>query len=81
MTAVEKKATLAMVLGLVGLAAWLLPIAGAPITICGLVLAIKSLHSLRKNQALIGLVCSILGLFATVVNAILGMYLGAMGLL
>lgn len=53
-------AVAALVLGIIGLIAWLLPILGYPVTIVGLVLGIKSVKSEKRGMAIAGIVmCSI----------------------
>jgi len=68
----------AFVLGLIGLVAWILPIAGLPIQIIALVFAVKSMKY-RKWQATTGLVLAIIGLVLTTINAGIGAYMGATG--
>jgi hypothetical protein len=70
-------ATAGFVLGIVGMVAWLLPIAGLPVTIVGLVLSIKGQKSAKKSLATAGLVLSIVGLVLTICNASIGAYIGA----
>jgi uncharacterized membrane protein len=66
------KAVASMVLGILGVFAWLLPIIGLPITIVGLVLGAKDLGSPNRGMAVAGLVLSIVGLVLTVINATIG---------
>lgn len=73
------KATTGLVLGIIGLIAWLIPLIGAPITIIGLIFGIKGLKSLKRGVAIAGIVLSSIGLFATIVNASIGAYQGATG--
>ena len=70
-----------MVLGIVGLLAWLLPIIGLPITIVGLVLGVKGRRSDLRGMATAGFVLSIIGLTFTVINATVGAVLGFFGIL
>ncbi len=70
------KATTGLVLGIIGLLAWILPLIGAPITIIGLIFGIKGLKSLKRGVAITAIVLSCIGLFATIVNASIGAYLG-----
>lgn len=53
-------------LGLISMFAWLCPIAGAPISIVGLLLGIKATAGEKKAIAVAGMVMSILGLIAAV---------------
>lgn len=73
------KATISLVLGIIGLLAWFIPIAGVPITIIGLIFGIKGLKAAKRGIAMAGLVLSIIGLLATIVNASIGAYQGATG--
>jgi hypothetical protein len=75
-----QKAIAALVLGIIGLFAWYLPIAGYPITIVGLILSAKGIR-LHKSLAKAGLILNIIGLVLTIVNSILGVYIAYMGLL
>jgi hypothetical protein len=68
-----------MVLGLVGIIAWLLPIIGLPVTITGLVFGIKSRHSAARSKAITGIVLCSIFLTASVINAAIGAYMGATG--
>jgi|SRR5690554_3699487 len=75
------KATAGMVLGIVSLIVWIIPLIGAPVSIIGLIQASKGQRSEKKNEATVGLVLNILGLVATIINASIGAYRGANGLL
>ncbi len=72
-------AVFSLILGIVGLIAWLLPICGWPISTLGLALGVISRDSSRRNLALAGLVLSALGLLLATGNAALGAYLGITG--
>lgn len=74
----SRKATVGLVLGLVSIVAWILPLAGYPVTICGIVFSAKGLKSeAGKGKATAGLILSIMFLIATLINSFLGavMYL------
>jgi hypothetical protein len=73
------KATTSMVLGLVGIVAWFLPIIGLPVTITGLVFGIKSRNSAGRSKAIAGIVLCSIFLAASVINAAIGVYMGATG--
>lgn len=73
------KSVASLVLGILGMLAWLLPIIGLPVTITGLVLGIRSMNSTNKGMAIAGLTLSIIGLVLTIINASIGAYLGATG--
>ncbi len=67
-------------LGLWSIIAWLLPLAGYPVTICGIVYSIKGLDSKTKgNKALAGLILSIIFLILTLINSIAGAILNLRG--
>ena len=68
-----------MVLGLVGIVAWLLPIIGLPVTITGLVFGIRARNSAGRSKAIAGIVLCSIFLTASVVNAAIGAYMGATG--
>ena len=69
----DKKAKTGFTLGMCSIIAWLLPLAGYPVTICGIVFSIKGLESKTNNgKAIAGLVLSIIFLILTLTNSILG---------
>ena len=68
-------AVAALVLGIIGLIAWLLPILGYPVTIVGLVLGIKSVKSEKRGMAIAGIVMCSIGLVLSLINSILGVIL------
>lgn len=70
---VETKATVGFILGLSSSAAWLLPLLGYPVTICGIVFSALGLKSIKnKSKATAGLILSIVFLVATLINSVLG---------
>lgn len=73
------KATTGLVLGIIGLMAWVLPIVGLPVTIVGLIFGIKGLKSLKRTVAVVAIVLSIIGLVASIINMSIGAYQGATG--
>ncbi len=75
----SRKATASLVLGIIGMIAWVIPLFGAPINITGLVMGIKGLKSPKRASAVAGVVLCIIGLIFTVINAVIGAYLGATG--
>ncbi len=77
----DGRATASLILGIIGIIAWVIPIIGAPVTITGLVLGLKSRNSKNRVLAIIGIVLCIIGIVATVINAAMGAYLGATGAL
>ncbi|MEA4896007.1 MAG: zinc-ribbon domain-containing protein [Oscillospiraceae bacterium] len=79
-TVEQPKAIAALVLGILGMFAWLLPLAGFPITIVGLILSIIGLQH-KKALAKAGLVLNIIGLVACIINSAIGAFAGAHGML
>ena len=76
----SKKPVTSLVLGIVGMVAWCIPLAGVPVTIVGIVFGAKGLSSTSdRGMAIAGLTLSIIGLVLSVINAIYGAYLGATG--
>ena len=73
LVAVDKNAKNGFILGLVSIIAWLFPLLGYPVTICGIVFSVKGLKSYsKKTMAIIGLVLSIIFLLVTFINSLLG---------
>ena len=71
-----------LILGLIGLIAWALPLAGFPVTIVGLVLGVKAKkRGDTRIIVTIGIVLCIIGLVATTVNSVIGAYMGFTGAL
>jgi|SRR5579871_1138435 len=68
-----------LVLGILGLCAWIIPLFGLPITIVGLIFGINALKRVQKGMAIAGVVLSIIGLALSGLNAAWGAYLGATG--
>lgn len=69
----DKNATVGLILGLISIVAWLLPLFGYPVTICGIVFSSKGLKSTtNKGKAIAGLVLSIAFLTLTLLNSLLG---------
>lgn len=65
-------AVVSLVLGLVGILAWLLPIIGFPVTIAGLIFGIRNLNSARRGMAIAGIVLSSSFLLLTAINSLAG---------
>lgn len=72
-------ATASLVLGLVGMVAWILPIIGFPVQVVGLVFSIKGRTSVKKKMATAGMILCIIGLVFTLLNAVAGAYLASTG--
>ena len=72
-TTEDKSANTGFILGLISIIAWLLPLVGYPVTICGIISSSKVLKSSNGNgKAKAGLILSIIFLIATVINSIMG---------
>lgn len=69
----SNKATASMVLGIIGLFAWLIPIVGAPVNIVGLILGIMSLKSDKRNFAIAGSVMCTIGIILTIISVFYGL--------
>lgn len=70
-------AVASLVLGLVGLIAWLFPLAGFPVTIVGLIMGIVGQKSTKRGMATAGVIISMVGFIATIINSAIGAYQGA----
>ncbi|HIZ55961.1 MAG TPA: zinc-ribbon domain-containing protein [Firmicutes bacterium] len=68
----DGKAVAAMILGLVGVFAWILPLVGFPVTIVGLILGIISRNSTSRGMAIAGIVLSSIFLVVTLINSVAG---------
>jgi len=73
------QAIASLVLGLVGLIAWIIPLFGLPVGIAGIITGVAGRKSSAKTMATIGLALSILVLVVTIINGAWGAYLGATG--
>ncbi len=67
-----KRAKVGFILGLVSILAWLLPIIGLPVTVCGIVFSSMGLSSTARGKARVGLILSIIFLILTILNGIVG---------
>lgn len=73
----NKKSYAGLILGIISLVAWLLPIAGYPVSIVGIVLSTKAIKKPdNKTIAIVGMVLSIIGLILTLINSFLGALIG-----
>jgi uncharacterized membrane protein len=70
-----------LVLGIIGLMAWIFPLVGFPVTIVGLILGVKGLKNENNKTALAGMILSIIGLVATIVSSTIGAFWGYYGYL
>lgn len=72
----EKNAMIGFILGLCSTAAWLLPLLGYPVAVCGIVFSAKGLKpNKNKGKAIAGLTLSIIFLVLTLINSALGVVL------
>lgn len=74
----KDRSTTGLVLGLVSIVAWIIPLIGFPVTICGIIFSAGSLNSPGRGKAIAGLVLSIIFLCLTILNSIVGAVLGVM---
>lgn len=68
-----------MVLGIIGIFAWIIPIVGFPITIVGLILGILGRKKGGKVFATTGIILCIITLVLTIANSAIGAYQGYIG--
>ena len=61
-----------LVLGILGVVAWLLPLFGYPINIVGLILGILSKKRKMSGMATAGIILTIIGLVLTIINSVAG---------
>jgi hypothetical protein len=71
--------TRSLVFGICGLIAWIMPIVSLPLTIVGIIYGRPDVYGNGKTAARVGTILCIIGLCLTVVNMIIGGYLGATG--
>ena len=74
----KKKIYFAFFLSIIGLFAWALPILGLPISIYGLIIAIKGVDVLKKISIITIILC-VIGIMLSLINASIGAYQGAHG--
>ena len=75
----EGKAITALILGIIGLIAWIIPLFGLPVTVIGLIMGILGMFGTKRGMAIAGFVMCIIGLMLTFINMAIGLYLGATG--
>ena len=66
----------ALVLGIVGVLAWIIPITGLPVGIIALVLGIIGLKKSSKGMSIVGIVLGIICLVLTIINSAIGGFYG-----
>lgn len=70
----DRNAACGFILGLISIVAWLIPLFGYPVSICGIIFSSKGLKStINKEKAIIGLVLSIVFLVFTLGNSLAGL--------
>ncbi len=74
----KSKAIAGLVLGILSIPSAILPLIGIPMGILGVVYSIKGKRQ-SEGMGVAGLICSIIGLIFSVLNAIWGVYLAATG--
>lgn len=73
----DKNALIGFILGFCSIVAWLIPLFGYPVCICGIVFSAKGLKSTTsKAKAITGLVLSIVFLVFTFFNSLIGFFIG-----
>lgn len=76
----DKSSLVGFILGLVSIAAWIIPLFGYPVTICGIIFSAKELKSINgKGKAIAGLILSITFLIASFINSIIGVIISLKG--
>lgn len=73
-----KRAKVGFVLGLIGIIAWIIPIIGLPVGICGIVFSSLGLESSKRKKAIIGLTLSIIFTILALFNGVIGAVLGGL---
>lgn len=68
------KGGVALGFGIASMVAWLLPIAGLPISITAVVVGILSLRTSSRTLGRVGLILGAIGLVLTIINSALGVY-------
>ena len=76
----KDSSTVGLVLGLVSIIAWIIPLIGFPVTICGIIFSAKSLNTPGRGKAMAGLILSIIFLCLTILNSIVGAIIAVVGM-
>lgn len=72
----QGQALAGMILGIVGMIAWIFPLAGYPIVLTGLILSIIGRRSVsRKGMAIAGIILSSIALVLTLCSSAFGVYI------
>jgi hypothetical protein len=66
-----------MAFGIIGLVGWCIPVLGAMAGVAGIALATVGMKSSRRTMALVGLMLSIASLILSLINGVVGAYIGA----
>jgi hypothetical protein len=73
------QAMISLILGIVGLTAWCIPLAGLPVGLAGMIYGVKGLTTQGRNLAIAGLILSIICFLLSLANAILGAVIASSG--
>jgi hypothetical protein len=68
-------AVASLILGIIGIFAWILPPAGYAVTIVGLILGARNRRGPKRGLATAGMVLSLVFLIATVINSLIGAFM------
>jgi hypothetical protein len=68
-----------LILGIIGIIAWIIPIIGLPIGIAALVLGILGIKRSSKGMSIAGIVLAVICLVLTIINSAIGAYQGYRG--
>ncbi len=71
----NNKAIGALVIGIAGLIAWILPALGYLVNIVGIIMGSLGINSEKRNIAIAGIVLSVIGLLFTLGNSLYGILL------
>ena len=78
-TAKDNRATAGMVLGIIALLAWILPLAGLPVALIGLLLAMRAHKIVKSGMSRAGIVLCAIGIMLSGAHGIAGAYLATAG--
>lgn len=71
----NNKAIAALVIGISGLIAWILPALGYLVNIVGIIMGTMGIKSEKRNIAIAGIILSVIGLMFTLGNSVYGILL------
>lgn len=73
------KAIASLVLGIIGMLAWIIACCGFIVCIVGLILGILDMKGPKRTMAIWGVALNAIGLVLSIINSILGMMMAASG--